>query len=244
MTFDLLSTVLLTADAAIVIATLAINVGATTPSRIRLASALTLWFAAIVAIAATQLFSASRGPLGVVGLGVAVVAPVIVLALIAAATTTLRERLVRIPLSTLVAVHAVRIAGVLFVMLYAFGRLPAPFAPSAGWGDIFIGVTALPLAWLVARRASGWRSLLGIWNLLGITDLVFAIGFGVTSSPGPLHLIEANVDSSIMATLPWLLIPAYLVPLLFTVHLVIGWRLRMEDRETTTAAPVSAATAH
>ena len=71
-----------------------------------------------------------------------------------------------IPLPALVAVNAIRILGVIFVMLHAAGKLPAPFAPSAGWGDIFVGVTALPVAWAMLRfgprarrsRFSGIRS--------------------------------------------------------------------------------------
>ena len=40
--------------------------------------------------------------------------------------------------------------GVFFIALWALGRLPAPFAPSAGWGDVLVGLTALPIAHRVA----------------------------------------------------------------------------------------------
>ena len=60
-----------------------------------------------------------------------------------------------IPLPALVAAHAVRVLGIFFLILHAQGRLPAPFAPTAGWGDIVIGATALPVAWLVAARGGG-----------------------------------------------------------------------------------------
>ena len=35
------------------------------------------------------------------------------------------------------------------------GRLPAPFAPSAGWGDVAVGAFALPVALMAAHRAAG-----------------------------------------------------------------------------------------
>jgi hypothetical protein len=56
-----------------------------------------------------------------------------------------------VPLWLLVGVHTVRLLGVSFIILFAAGRLPAPFAPVAGWGDIFVGATAIPVAWLVYR---------------------------------------------------------------------------------------------
>jgi hypothetical protein len=64
------------------------------------------------------------------------------------------------------------------------------------------------------------------WNVLGIADLIDAVGLGVISSPGSLHLIAEAPGSAIVATLPWLLIPAFIVPLLAATHLAIFHRLR------------------
>ena len=129
------------------------------------------------------------------------------------------------PLWLLVGVHTVRLLGVSFIILFAAGRLPAPFAPVAGWGDIFVGATAIPVAWLVSRQTVNARSIVWIWNVIGIADLIAAIGLGATSSPGPARLIFAELSSAIMTTLPWLLIPGFLVPLLITVHIGIFVRL-------------------
>jgi hypothetical protein len=65
------------------------------------------------------------------------------------------------PLPAPIAVNSIRILGIFFVALYTQGKLPAPFAPTAGWCDIFVGVTALPVAWWIARfgaRAGTKRS--------------------------------------------------------------------------------------
>ena len=133
------------------------------------------------------------------------------------------------PLAILVGVHAVRILGVSFLILEAGKRLPAPFAPAAGWGDIIAGVAAIPVAWMVYRQASGWRAALTAWNVFGIADLVSAVSLGVLSSPGPIRMIFAEPGTGLMTTLPWLLIPGYLVPLLFILHLAIFQRL-LQDR--------------
>jgi hypothetical protein len=88
------------------------------------------------------------------------------------------------------------------VILFAAGRLPAPFAPVAGWGDIFVGATAIPVAWLLYRQTTNVRALVWIWNVIGIADPIAAVGLGATSSPGPLRLIFAEPSSAIVTTLP------------------------------------------
>jgi hypothetical protein len=49
------------------------------------------------------------------------------------------------PLPALVGIHAARVFGVFFVLLFEAGRLPPTFALTAGWGDIAVAVAALPL---------------------------------------------------------------------------------------------------
>jgi hypothetical protein len=224
MNIDLIGSVELTASAAIVIAALSIGFGSNAATRLRAAAGLSAWFILVVILAATRALYYEGGT-GSPGVGAAVALPIAVLCIVVARVKSLREAFRRVPLWLLVAVHTVRVLGISFIILYAAGRLPAPFAPVAGWGDIFVGATALPVAWLAYRRPPNARPTLWIWNIFGIADLIAAIGLGVASSPGPLRLIFAEPSSAIMATLPWLLIPGFLVPLLFTVHIGIFVRL-------------------
>jgi hypothetical protein len=69
-------------------------------------------------------------------LGIAVALPIVVLCFVVARVRSLREGFRRVPLWLLVGVHTVRLLGITFVIFYAANRLPAPFAPVAGWGDI------------------------------------------------------------------------------------------------------------
>ena len=131
------------------------------------------------------------------------------------------QRVLAIPMPALILTHVLRILAVQFLLLWSAGRLTAPFAPLAGWGDIITGVTAVPVAWAVWRRAAGWRPLAVIWNLFGAADLIDAISLGVLSAPGsPLQLF-AIPSEPVMTTLPWVLIPGYLVPLLFMTHVLM-----------------------
>jgi hypothetical protein len=223
MTFDLISSALLSASAAIVGYTLVRIFARTTSQRIAATTVLALWFAAILTAGATGLL-APAGGLGPAALGLAVLIPVILLSLFALRSQQGREAILETPLPTLISVHAIRSLGIIFILLYTAGRLPAPFAPSAGWGDVFIGVTALPLAWLISRGRG--YSLLWIWNALGILDLVTAITLGATSSPGPIQIFHTTPNTSLMTTLPFILIPCFIVPQLAFLHIATFYRLR------------------
>jgi hypothetical protein len=130
------------------------------------------------------------------------------------------------PLPALVAINAIRIIpGAIFIVLFAVGRLPAPFATSAGWGDIFAGAAALPLAWAIAQFGSRTRELAVLWNAIGISDLVAAIALGALSAPGPLQMFAGPPTSAIMTALPWLIVPGFIVRSLVFIHVVIFYRL-------------------
>ena len=84
MNFDLISTAELSAGAAIVSMTLVWIFARTLTQRITIATALALWFAAVLFIGATGLVSPTR--FGTPVLGVAVLLPVIALSLLALRT--------------------------------------------------------------------------------------------------------------------------------------------------------------
>ncbi|MGB7974741.1 MAG: hypothetical protein WCF81_10430 [Roseiarcus sp.] len=220
---DILSTAELTVSASIATVFLSLAMARTAGGRIAVLGALGAWFALVLAIGATSALSPAGG--GAPALGLTVLLPVAALVSAYLALPSVRNAMTTTPLPALTAIHAIRLLGVTFLVLYAQGRLPAPFAPSAGWGDVFIGATALPLAWAVARFGARARPLVFLWNALGVADLVAAVTLGALSAPGPLQVFVGPPDSSAMTTLPWLLIPGFLVPILLFVHVVIFARL-------------------
>ena len=221
--FDILSTAELTVAASIVVGFLSLAMAQTTSGRATVLVALGAWFALVLAIGATGALSPVAG--GPPALGLTVVLPVVALIWAYFGLPSVRTAMAAMPLPGLIALHAIRLLGFTFIVLYAEGRLPAPFAPSAGWGDVFIGATALPLAWAVAQFGARVRPLALLWNALGVADLVIALTLGPLSAPGPLQVFVGPPDSSPMTTLPWLIIPAFLVPCLMFLHVVIFTRL-------------------
>ena len=76
--------------------------------------------------------------------------------------------------------HALRVVGVLFVIVMAQGHLPAAFALPAGLGDIATGVAAPFVARRLARDADRTGALR--FNMLGILDLTVPGQYGSTCS--------------------------------------------------------------
>jgi hypothetical protein len=76
-----------------------------------------------------------------------------------------------------------------------------------------------------------------LWNAFGAADLVNAVALGALSAPGPLNAFAGPPTSAIMTSLPWLLIPGFLVPSLFFIHLVIFHRLLTRTEASQSAHP-------
>ena len=120
--------------------------------------------------------------------------------------------------------HTLRVVGVTFLLVMAQGHLPAVFALPAGLGDIAAGLAAP----FVARRlAHGGGRTRAVWfNLLGILDLVVALGVGFLAGLGPWRPLEVTPSTEPLSLLPLALVPTVAVPLSLALHLVSLRRLR------------------
>jgi hypothetical protein len=141
----------------------------------------------------------------------------------------LRRAAATTQLGALIALHAWRLGGFFFLLLYAADRLPWPFAQVAAIGDIITGAVAAFLALaLVGRRAVSAQAI-GLWNAFGLLDLLLAVALAMLSTPGaPFQLFTDLPPQSAFASLPWMLVPAAIVPVLMFVHFAIALRLRGE----------------
>jgi len=224
MNFDMFGAVNLTAIAVVEPAIWILSSGLDPARQRSLAYLAGGWLALVICLAAAGVFSLPGA--GTPAIGVAVTLPLIAVLAARRRWGTLRGLAEGTPLPVLVGLNAGRVLGVQFVLLYAMGRLPPAFALSAGLGDILVGVLAVPLALAIRRGATGWQRYALAWNALGTLDLVAAVTLGVGSAPGfPLRFIFQQPDTGAMGSLPWLLIPGFLVPLYLITHLFIFARL-------------------
>jgi hypothetical protein len=187
-----------------------------------------LWFAGVVTLGATELLHASPAEpvevrrVAIMKLGAAILLPLLILCSLPALFRPLKSGLAAMPVWGLVALNSTRILGVSFLVLHAQDRLPAAFALVAGWGDIAIGLAAIPVAYLAYSNLAGNRGLILGWNILGLLDLIAAVGLGITASLAAHPSIGTGTGT--MTLLPWLLIPGFLVPLLATTHIAIFYK--------------------
>jgi hypothetical protein len=131
-------------------------------------------------------------------------------------------------LPAIIGVQVYRVLGVLFIILLAQGQLPAHFASPAGWGDIFIGVTAPLVALALIRRTAGARARAIAWNVFGLLDLVVAVGMGTgVLAPYLMPELGSRVPSAAgMGGFPLILVPTFAVPLSVILHVIALAHLR------------------
>jgi hypothetical protein len=182
-----------------------------------------LWLALVFLLGAREAFVRPTGapPLPIL---IGVTAPLLAFLAAFVASRGFRAYVLTLDLRLITAIQAWRFAGLGFLALYTHGVLPGHFAWPAGLGDIAIGVTA-PWVMLTLIRRPGFAAGPGflVWNLLGIADLVVAVGTGGLAS----WLAGAGeVTTAPMARLPLVLIPAYFVPVLFMLHLAALFQAR------------------
>jgi len=131
-----------------------------------------------------------------------------------------------IPLHWLVAAQVYRVAGGIFLVLWADGRLPWQFALPAGIGDVTTGCIAVVVAALLAQNAIGAGRAAYAWCLFGIADLVVAIAMGAMTSPGRVHLLALDAPNLLVTAYPLVMVPTFAVPLALMLHGLVLLRLQ------------------
>lgn len=139
----------------------------------------------------------------------------------------LNNQVQAISTENLILLHTIRAPiGGSFLILHAEGMMPEAFAMRAGWGDIAAAVLGVLIV-LVASQLKNDRTRKGLylfWSIFGLADLFVAVGTGLSLGIG---------DQSSMvwiSRLPLLMVPTFVLPVLFSSHLIVLKRL-WEDRK-------------
>jgi hypothetical protein len=167
-------------------------------------------------------------------MGLAAVTPIVLFLAWFFSSAEFRQFALSLSPRTLTVIQSWRIEGFTFLALAAYGILPGLFALPAGWGDMFIGVTAPFVA--LALAAPGHRKSFIFWQIMGITDLVTAVSLGTLASVLNPHGIGAGA----MTMLPMSLIPTFEVPLFLILHIIcIAQAVRWPESATSLSSPQS-----
>jgi len=130
------------------------------------------------------------------------------------------------------ALQVYRVLGISMAIQTFRNALPAVFGLPAGFGDLFIGLTALlaALAWSSGTRSG--KTVFVLWNVLGLLDLTIAVSTAMLA--GIIHLGPATMAP--MRLYPLSLVPAFGVPLAFILHftgLAQFWQQSHKKEENT-----------
>jgi hypothetical protein len=187
-----------------------------------------LWIGLAIALGSTGIYASTAAPPAI---GVMAGLPVVAAGVAALVSRRAREVLLALPITLLVGLNAMRFFGGFFLLLALQGRLSGPFPQSAGWGDVIVGLTAIPLTLAIARNPEGHRGALLAWNAFGMLDLIAAVTLGIMSAPGsPLQVFGGTIGSAAVTMLPWSNIPTLLVPFYLITHGIIFAKLARADR--------------
>lgn len=191
-----------------------------------------VWFVTVLSASALHLFENGAGRFGA-GVALAALTPLVVFSIWFAASERFRKFAFSLNPRVLTSVQVWRIVGFTFVLLQARNVLPGIFAFPAGYGDMFIGVTAGFAAWKLAEPAH--RGSFIFWQALGILDLITAVSLGTTAG-----LLDPHGASMVaMTVLPLSLIPTFLVPLFLMLHVICIAQARTWKAESNAALQTS-----
>ena len=187
------------------------------------------WLAATLILAWSGVFeTALNQPFPYIA--VAIMLPILAGALLIRHSESVKSMIDAVPQSQLVAVQFYRVVGATFLVLYATGRLPSVFALPAGWGDVFVGITALLVAFESMQNRG--RALVAMWNWFGIADLVVAVGTGFLSAPTRFQIFSLDAPNTMIGSFPLVMIPIFAVPISFILHLASLTKLHHESHRT------------
>jgi hypothetical protein len=141
--------------------------------------------------------------------------------------TGLFKKLLRaIKLESLIAIHVFRLVGVFFIILYGYHLLPAELAFSAGLGDIFTALLALPVARMVSK-GNPWRiTAVYAWNIFGILDIVILMVIVAIDAKNTVVTGVAHGDLEEMLIFPFAWFPAFAPATIFFLHAAVFRKLR------------------
>lgn len=136
------------------------------------------------------------------------------------------------PPEWLIGIQVYRVLGLIFLVLYASGDLPGPFAWPAGVGDVAVGLLAALVARANFDRPSTRFTAVSSWNVLGILDLIVAVAMGLLTVPSPLQQLAFDRPNELITVFPLVLISTFLVPLSLLLHLASLTKLAGTIRRT------------
>ncbi len=150
----------------------------------------------------------------------ALIIPLLVIFLIAISKSG-TQLLKSVPPEWLVFMQSFRVI-VELLLWFAFlaNKLPVQISWEGGNLDVLTGILALPGGYVLYRRRKYSYKLTIVFNVIGILLLLNILVIAVLSMPTPIRYFMNEPSNALIARFPFILLPAVLVPMAFSLHLL------------------------
>jgi hypothetical protein len=177
---------------------------------------LAFWLAATAAIASTGwLWEATAMPPRIVLL----VAPTMVGMIIFARSAKVKTLLDAVSPAWIVGFQAFRIVMELILwQLFRAQIIPVQMTFEGLNADILVGITAVPVAYLLARKRIS-PTVLVAWNVVSMAVLLNIVVVSTLSSPVPFRTFMNEPANTIILSFPFVWLPTVVVPIAFLGHI-------------------------
>lgn len=150
---------------------------------------------------------------------VAVIPPVI-LTIILLRSKVFSSVLAHIPRSWLVYIQSFRIVmEIILWMGMLAGFVPFQMTFTGFNYDIIVGITAILGGMVFFGKGRLRRFEAIIWNVFGILLLFFIVGISAVSAPGPAQIFTNEPANRMIAFVPFVWLPGFVVPFALAMHL-------------------------
>jgi hypothetical protein len=129
-------------------------------------------------------------------------------------------------LQSLVHIHIFRLIGVFFLIVHAYGAIPARFAYIGGIGDIATALSAIIVAKSIANKKPYAIPLTFIWNIFGLLDIISVVATALITTRASIETGSQSVIE--MTKFPFAFIPAFAAATIIFLHVSVFRKLRSE----------------
>ncbi len=140
-------------------------------------------------------------------------------------TTIYKTILKHISLQALVRLHIFRLIGVFFLITYSYGALPKYFAITGGVGDMFAAITAIFVAYALAKKKTYALNLTFVWNIIGLIDIINVAVSAIVTTRLSLTVGSQNVLE--IVSFPFVWIPALAPATIIFFHISVFRKIKL-----------------
>ncbi len=129
--------------------------------------------------------------------------------------------LAAVPPAWLIGIQSFRIVVELLLwVLHVLNLLPVQMTFEGRNWDILVGLTAPIVAYFCFVKKSWSPRVAVVWNIAGLGLLLNIVVVSILSMPTPLRVFMNEPANTIVAQFPFVLLPAVLVPIAYSMHVL------------------------